>query len=160
MSETRSRSTWKLWVGILIGVLVTLAVLAALAIYAVGCAFGKVGQALQTDTKVAVRAVTTNGQLELDLTYGNEATGISMITFTDAAGNKLWEVTGQGSEKPAKVIYGQLPADGSLKQTFPEDGKPPPDIRGQTVKVEVDNRYQIALGPGHEMTQVTVTVPK
>jgi hypothetical protein len=69
-------------------------------------------------------------------------------------------VTGQGSEKPAKVIYGQLPADGSLKQTFPEDGKPPPDIRGQTVKVEVDNRYQIALGPGHEMTQVTVTVPK
>lgn len=160
MSETRSRSTWKLWVGILTGVLVTFAVLAALAIYAVGCAIGKVGQALQTDTKVAVRAVTTNGQLELDLTYGNEATGISMITFTDAAGNKLWEVTGQGSEKPAKVIYGQLPADGSLKQTFPEDGKPPPDIRGQTVKVEVDNRYQIALGPGHEMTQVTVTVPK
>jgi hypothetical protein len=160
MSETRSRSTWKLWVGILIGVLVTLAVLAALAFYAVGCAIGKVGQALETDTKVAVRPITTNGQLELDLTYGNEATGISMITFTDAAGNKLWEVTGQGSEKPAKVIYGQLPADGSLKQTFPEDGKPPQDIRGQTVKVEVDNRYQIALGPGHEMTQVTVTVPK
>jgi hypothetical protein len=160
MSETHSRSTWKLWVGILVGALVTLAVLAALAIYAVGCAIGKVGQALQTDTKVAVQAVTTNGQLELNLTYGNEATGISMITFTDAAGNKLWEVTGQGSEKPAKLIYGQLPADGSLKQTFPEDGKPPPDIRGQTVTIEVDNRYQVAFGPGHEMTKVTVTVPK
>ena len=35
MSETRSRSTWKLWVGILIGVLVTLAVLAALAVVVV-----------------------------------------------------------------------------------------------------------------------------
>jgi hypothetical protein len=160
MSETRSRSSLRFWLGLLVGVLIALAVLAALAIYAVGCAIGKVGQALQTDTKVAVRPITTNGQLELDLSYGNEATGISMITFTDAAGNKLWELSGQGWEKPAKVVYGQLPADGSLKQTFPEDGKSPPDIRGQTVKVEVDNRYQIALGPGHEMTQVTVTVPK
>jgi hypothetical protein len=160
MSETRSQSTWKLWVGILIGVLVTLAVLAALAIYAVGCAIGKVGQALETDTKVAVRAVTANGQLELDLTYGNEATGISLISFTDAAGDTLWELSGQGSEKPAKVVYGQLPADGSLKQTFPEDGKPPADIRGQTVVIKVNNRFQVAFGPGHEMTEVTVTVPK
>lgn len=160
MSETRSRSSLRFWLGLLVGVLIALAVLAALAVYAVGCAIGKVGQALQTDTKVAVRPVTTNGQLELDLTYGHEATGISMITFTDAAGNKLWEVSGQGTEKPAKVVYGQLPADGSFKQAFPEDGKPPPDIRGQTVKVQVDNRYQIALGPGHEMTEVTVTVPK
>ena len=160
MSEERSRSTLKVFLGILIGVLIMLALLAVLAVYALGCAIGKVGQALQTDTKVAVRAVTTNGQLELDLTYGNEATGISLITFTDAAGNKLWEVTGQGSEKPAKLIYGQLPADGSLKQTFPEDGKPPPDIRGQTVTVQVTNRFQVAFGPGQEMTDVTVPVPR
>src|SRR5262249_4053683 len=147
--------------GILIGVLLTLLVLAVLVVYVVGCAMGKVGQALQTDTKVAVRPTTANGHLQLDLTYGNEATGIVTITFTDAQGNTLWEVRGQGQEKPAKVVYGQLPADGSLQQTFPEKGAPPPpDVRGQTVQVRVVNRFQVALGPGQEVTDVTVTVPK
>lgn len=160
MSEAHSRSALKVFLGILVGVLLMLALLAVLAIYVLGCAIGKVGQALQTDTKVAVRAVTANGQLELDLTYGNEATGITTITVTDAAGNKLWEVAGQGSAKPAKVVYGQLPADGSLTQIFPEDGKPPPDIRGQTVQVRMTNRFQVAFGPGQEITDVTVAVPK
>ena len=160
MSETQSRSTLKVFLGILIGVLLVLGLFAVLAVYALGCAIGKVGQALQTDTKVAVQAITTNSQLELNLTDGTEATGIVTITFTDAAGNKLWEVAGSGSAKPAKVVYGQLPADGSLKQTFPEDGSPPKDIRGQTVTVRVTNRFQVAFGPGQEITDVTVPVPK
>jgi hypothetical protein len=58
------------------------------------------------------------------------------------------------------VVYGQLPADGSLKQTFPEDGSPPADIRGQTVQVRVTNRFQVAFGPGQEITDVSVAVPK
>jgi hypothetical protein len=160
MSETRSRSPLKFWLGLLVGVLIVLAVLAGVAVYVVGCTVVKVGQALQTDTKVAVRSVTTNGQLELDLTYGHEATGIVTITFTDASGHKLWEVAGQGTAKPAQVVYGQLPADGSLKQTFPDDGSPPKDIRGQTVTVVVTNRFQVAFGPGQEMTDVTVAVPE
>src|SRR5262245_47792126 len=130
MSEVRSRSALKVGLGIVAGVLFTLLVFAGIAVYAVGCAIGKVGQALQTDTKVAVRPVTSNGQPELDLTYGNEVTGIVTILFTDAAGERLWEVSSNGQAKPAKVVYGQLPADGSLTQVYPEDGKPPADIRG------------------------------
>ena len=160
MSETRSRSALKIWAGVLIGVLFTLLVLTGVVVYVVGCAIGQVGQALQTDTKVAVRPITTSGRLELDLSYGNEATGIVTITVTDAAGNRLWEVSGQGQEKPAKVIYGQLPEDGSLKQVYPEDGKPPADIRGQTVHVRVTNRFQVAFGPGQEVTDLIVEVPK
>jgi hypothetical protein len=158
--ETRSRSALKVWLGILIGVVLTLAVVAGLAIYAVGCTIARMGEALQTDTKVGVRATTASGQLELDLTYGNEATGISTITFTDADGTKLWEMAGQGVEKPAKLIYGQVPADGSLKQVFPEDGALPADVRGKTVHIRVNNRFQVAFGPGHEQTEVTVEVPK
>jgi hypothetical protein len=159
MSETRSRSALKFWLGILIGVLLTLAAIAGVAVYVVGCTIAKVGEGL-TDTKVGVRATTANGRLQLDLTYGNEVTGISTITFTDEDGNKLWEVAGQGVEKPAKLVYGQLPADGSLKQVFPEEGAPPADIRGKTVHVRVNNRFQVAFGPGHELTDVTVEVPK
>jgi hypothetical protein len=160
MSEVRSRSPLKFWLGLLVGVLITLALLAGVAVYAVGCTVVRVGQALPTDTKVAVRPVTTSGRLELDLAYGHEATGISTLTFTDAAGARLWEVAGNGSPKPARVVYGQLPADGSLRQTFPEDGQPPPDVRGRTVTVRVTNRFQVAFGPGQEVTDVTVAVPE
>jgi len=160
MTESRSRSYLKLSLGILLGVLVTLAVLAVLAVYVVGCTLTKVGEALQTDTKVGVHAAMANGLPELNLTYGKEATGIVTITFTDADGNKLWEVGGQGSAKLAKVVYGQLPTDGSLKQVFPEDGSPPADVRGKTVQVRVVNRFQVALGPGQEVTEMTVVVPK
>jgi hypothetical protein len=158
--EARSRSGLKFWLGILIGVVLTLLVLAGLAVYVVGCTLAKVGQALQTDTKVGVRATTSNGQLELDLSYGNEATGITTITVTDPTGKTLWEVSGQGTAKPAKVVYGQLPADGSLKQVSPDDGSPPPDIRGKTVQIRVVNRFQVAFGPGQEVTDLTVEVPK
>jgi hypothetical protein len=160
MSEARSRSALKVWLGILVAGLLTLLVLAGVALYAVGCTVAKVGQALQTDTKVGVRSITANGRLELDLTYGDETTGIATITFTDAAGEKLWEVIGNGQTKPAKVVYGQLPADGSLKQVFPDDGSPPADIRGKTVKVRVTNRFQVAFGPGQEITDLTVEMPK
>jgi hypothetical protein len=161
MTETRSRSALRFWLGILIGVILTLAVVAGVAIYAVGCAIGKVADAVRTDTKVAARATTADGRLELDLSYGTEATGIVTITVTNVDGEKLWEVTGQGaSSKPAKVVYGELPADGSLKQSFPEDGKPPPDIRGQTVQVRIVNRFQVAFGPGQEVTDLTVEIPK
>ena len=160
MTESRSRSAVKLWLGIILGVVFTLAVVWVVVVYAVGCALGKVGQALQTDTRVAVRPVTASGGLELHLRYGSEATGITTITFTDAQGDKLWEVSGQGSAKPPTVVYGQLPADGSLKQLFPEDGLPPADVRGRTVQVRVVNRFQVAFGPGQEVTDVTVEVPK
>jgi hypothetical protein len=160
MTEGRSRSALRVWLGILIGVLLTLAAVGWLAVYLIGCAIGKVGEALQTDTKVAVRATAVNGRLELDLTYGKDVTGLTTITVTDEEGNILWEVGGQGSAKPAKVVYGQLPEDGSLKQAFPVDGSPPMDIRGQTVQIRVVNRFQVAFGPGQEVTDVTVEVPK
>lgn len=160
MTETRSRSTLKLWLGIFIGVVVTLVVVAGVALYAVGCAIGKVGDALRTDTKVGVRATTANGQLELHLSYGNEVTGLVTILVTDSDGNRLWEVSGQGSAKPARVVYGEIPADGSLKQVFPEDGTPPASISGRTVQVRVVNRFQVALGTGQELTDMIVEVPK
>jgi hypothetical protein len=160
MTASRSRSALKLSLGNLIGVVLTLLVVAGVAVYVVGCTVAKVGEAFQTDTKVGVRATTANGRVELDLTYGKQATGITTITFTDSDGNKLWEVAGQGSAKPAKVVYGQLPADGSLKQVYPDDGSPPPDLRGKTVQVRVVNRFQVAFGPGQEVTDVTAVVPK
>jgi hypothetical protein len=160
MTESRSRSALKFWLGIVIGVLLTLLVVAGVAVYVVGCTVAKLGEAMQTDTKVGVNATTATGRLELDLTYGKEATGITTITFTDSDGNKLWEVAGQGSAKPAKVVYGQLPADGTLKQVFPEDGSLPAKSRGKTVQIRVVNRFQVAFGPGQEVTDVTVAVPK
>jgi hypothetical protein len=160
MSEKRSRSAVKIGLGILVGVLIMLALLAGVAVYVVGCTMAKVGEAIQTDTKVGVRTLTANGRLELDLTYGKEATGITTITFSDNNGNKLWEVAGQGQERPAKVVYGQLPADGSLRQVFPDDGSAPLDIRGKKVNIRVVNRFQVALGPGQEVTDVTMEVPK
>jgi hypothetical protein len=160
MTESRSRSAVKVGLGILFGVVFTLLVVGVVVVYMVGCAVGKVGESLQTDTKVAVIATTANGKMELDLSYGGKATGITTITVMDAQGDKLWEVSGQGTAKPAKVEYGQLPADGSLKQVFPEDGKPPADIHGKTVQVRVVNRFQVAFGPGQEITDVTVDVPK
>jgi hypothetical protein len=159
MTETRG-SAFRLGLGILLGVLLTLLVIGGVVVYLVGYAVGQMGQALQTDTKVGVQPTTANGQLELNLTYGMNATELTTLTVTDTAGNTLWEVTGHPSAKPAKVAYGQLPADGSLKQMFPEGGAPPADARGKTVQVRVVNRFQVALGPGQEVTDVTVEVPK
>jgi hypothetical protein len=160
MAEERSRSVLKIGLGILIGVLLMLLVIGGVAIYVVGCTVAKVGEALQTDTKVGVQATTTNGQLELGLSYGKEATQLNLVTVTDTAGNKLWEVSGAPSAKPAKIVYGKISADGSIKQVFPEDGSPPADIRGKTVNIRVVNRFQVALGPGQEVTDITVNVPK
>jgi hypothetical protein len=154
--EQRSRSSLKLWLGILIGVLATLALFACLAIYAVGCAVGKVAESLQTDTRVAAKASTANGVLELDLTYGNEVTGLATVTVSDMDGNKLWELV--GLEKPAKIVYGQVPPEG--KQVFPEGDKPPADIRGKKVLVRITNGFRVALGMGQEITDMTVEVPK
>jgi hypothetical protein len=160
MTEARSRSALKLGLGIFIGVLLTLLVVAGVVVYVVGCTVAKVGEALQTDTKVGVRPTTTNGRLELDLTYGNEATQLNTLTVTDAAGNTLWEVSGAPSAKPAKIVCGQIPADGSIKQVFPADGSPPADIRGKTVHIRVFNGFRVAFGPGQEVTDVSIEVPK
>src|SRR5262245_34705177 len=97
MTQNRSRSGIWVGLGIVAGVLFTLLLLAGTTIYALGCAIGKVGEALQTDTRVEARAMTANGPLELELSYGDEVTGITTITFTDDEGNTLWEVAGQGS---------------------------------------------------------------
>ena len=154
--ERRSRSRLKLWLGIFIGVVLMLVLFAGLAIYAVGCAVGKVGEALQTDTRVAARATTANGVMKLDLTYGNEVTTLATVTVSDVEGNKLWEVG--GLDKPATIVYGQVPPGG--KQVFPEDGQPPADIRGKKVLVRIVNGFRVAFGPGQEVTDVTVEDPR
>lgn len=158
MSESRSRL--RPWLYVLLGVAVTLLMVGGVAVFLVGRAVVEIGKALETDTRVGVRPRTADGRLELDLTFGNEATGLTSVTVTDPAGETLWELTTQGQEKPAKVVYGQVPADGPFKQTVPRDGSPPPDLRGRTVQVRVVNRYQVAFGPGQEVTDLTVEVPK
>jgi hypothetical protein len=93
--------------------------------------------------------------LELDLTSGNEVTTLATVTVSDMDGNRLWEV---GSlDKPAKIVYGQVPPGG--KQVFPEVGKPPLDP-GQKGAGEDRQRVPVAFGPGQEVTDVTVEVPK
>ena len=157
--EGRTRSRLLIWLGVILLVLLAACGVAG---YLIWSAVTKVGGALSTDTRVGVRPVTTGGQLELHLTYGNEATGIVTVTVTDEAGNRLWEIDGQGQSKPAKIVYGQLPADPAVpwRQEFPENGQPPADIRGKTVKIRVVNRFQVAFGPGQELTDLTVQVPE
>src|SRR5215217_543583 len=141
LMQGRTRSRLWLWLGV---ILLALLVACGVGAYLIWAAAVKVGDALSTDTRVGVRAVTTNGQLELHLTYGKEATGLATVTFLDPEGNRLWEINGQGQSKPGRIVYGQLPADPTMpwRQEFPENGPPPADIRGKTVNIRVTNRFQ------------------
>jgi hypothetical protein len=40
------------------------------------------------------------------------------------------------------------------------DGRPPPDIRGQRSKVRIDTRSSIPFGPGVEIAEAEIDVPK
>jgi hypothetical protein len=118
--------------------------------------------ALSTETTVAIQPKANKNPVELDLTYGKDVTNVALVVVTDAEGNELWRLRGGGQEKPATIVYGVVPTDAhkTWKQEFPEDGKPPADIRGKQVKVDINVGYNIAFGPGHNSTVVEINVPK
>lgn len=99
-----------------------------------------------------------NGQVDFDLVYGRETTGINSFLLSDSTGKRIWELTGGGEAKPAKVVYGQVPA--GWKQVFPVGDENLPDIRGTKVKVRIDTRFHVAFGPGVEVNEGEVDVPK
>ncbi|HJZ92366.1 MAG TPA: hypothetical protein VKE40_15930 [Gemmataceae bacterium] len=157
--QSRTRSRLLIWLGVIVLVLL---VAGAAVVYVVGMAVGTLGKALVPETHVAVTPKTSNGQLELELSYGKNVTGLDKVTVLDVEGNKLWEISAPGTGKPGKVVYGQVPTepDVAWQQNFPEGGKPPADIRGKTVQVKIDQRFLVAIGVGHELTEVTVEMPK
>jgi hypothetical protein len=57
-------------------------------------------------------------------------------------------------------VYGQVPAgeDVRLTQLVPEDGGPPPSLRGRRVKVTVYWRYKEHLGTGPQSAEAVFDV--
>ncbi|OWK42233.1 hypothetical protein FRUB_04311 [Fimbriiglobus ruber] len=99
-----------------------------------------------------------NGQIEFDLVYGRETTGIVRFIISDPDGTPVWELSGGSQNKPPKVVYGQVPV--GWTQVFPAGNVAPPEIRGRRVKVRIDTRYQIPFGPGVEVNEGDVNIPQ
>lgn len=103
-----------------------------------------------------------NGQVEFDVLYGREATGLVKFTVSDPdTGKPLWVLVGPGQHKVPKFVYGQVPTDPvyNWTQELPADGAPPPDVRGKRVKVQVLTRFQVMFGPGQEINERVIEVP-
>jgi hypothetical protein len=162
--EPRGRSRVWMWVaGILVGLTVAGVVVVGLVVAGVVAGVVQIGKALSTETEVMIRPQAVNGQVEFELTYGKDLTGLSVFIVQDAGGNELWRLDAAGSDaKPPKVVYGVVPTDpaGAWKQVAPADGKPPADIRGRHIKVEANCRYIIAMGAGHQSTRAEFDIPK
>ncbi len=146
------------------GTLLTVLAVIGVVIWIVIAGLWKIGAALSSDTQSFVRLnpAVLIGPPEFDLTYGKDVTDLSVFIVKDSQGNVLWTLSGNNSLTPAKIVYGTLPAGpaGSWKQDFPLDNKAPRDIRGKSIQVEIDCRYNIALGPGHQRNDAEFDIPK
>jgi RNA polymerase sigma factor (sigma-70 family) len=115
------------------------------------------------DWGLAVRTRVIDGQVQFDVAYGRNVTGISAFIVEDEQGNPLWSVRASGQNNIKKITYGVVPVDRNYagrQQEVPADGTKPEDIRGKKVRIEVDYRDMALFGPGTEVYRDTVEVPK
>ncbi len=162
--SAKPRTRRRVWLGVvLLLALVVAGVLVYLSWPALASRFGVAsGPAPPSNTRAAFQTKVANGQVEFEMAYGRDVTGIVRVTVTDPDGTLLWVLSGPGQGRTPKVVYGVVPADGQFRwvQEWPVDGRPPPDIRGPRVKVRIDTRFSIPFGPGVEIAEAEIDVPK
>lgn len=103
-----------------------------------------------------------DGRVEFDLEYGREVVGVNKFAVSEPGGKPLWVLTGSSGGRLPKIVYGKVPVEPGQKwtQEFPEGCASPVDIRGKTVKVQVDAQRRLAFGLGRESSEGEVVVPK
>jgi hypothetical protein len=104
-----------------------------------------------------------DGKVELRLKYGRNITGLVKLLVKDKDGKPLWTVAASGQTPIRKITYGEAPVDPCYKgepQEYPPDDKQPKDIRGKEVQIQVRYRFNSLLGPGVEIYDKTIIVPK
>ena len=161
--EPKKRSRVWAWVlGILLGLTIAGVAVVGVVMFFVVAGVVQLGKALSTETEATIRMQTANGQVEFEMGYGKDVTGLSVFLVQDVEGNELWRLSGRSDQKPPKVVYGVVPDEpaGAWEQVFPADGKPPPDIRGKHVRIEANCRFIVAFGAGHQSTYAEFDIPK
>lgn len=114
---------------------------------------------------VARGATVKDGKVVFDLEYGRRVTGLVQFIVKDENGKTLWSVRASGQTPIKQVTYGVVPADPSYdptylkQQAYPEDGQPPADIRGKTVRLRIDYRF-VQFGAGVEIYEIPLQIPK
>jgi RNA polymerase sigma-70 factor (ECF subfamily) len=112
----------------------------------------------------AVRGVAVkDGKVEFELAYGRNVTGIVRFVVEDGAGQRRWVVAGSGQNDIRRVTYGVVPFDRSFagrQQEFPRENAAPADVRGQTVRLQVHYRVSTPLGPGVEIYEAALAIPR
>jgi hypothetical protein len=85
--------------------------------------------------------------------------GLLQFTVEDESGKRLWDVK-TSYYKGHAITYGVLPTGGStvIRQDFPPNDQPPPDIRGKTVRVSIEYQYDDPI-PSARTFKKTVQVP-
>jgi RNA polymerase sigma factor (sigma-70 family) len=106
-----------------------------------------------------------DGQIDFEFDYGRRVQGISRFVVADSAGNRLWAINGSTQNGIRSITYGVPPADKThflrvQQQEFPEKNQKPADIRGKEVRIKVSYTHSTFLGPGQEIYETTVEVPK
>lgn len=142
------------WIG---GILFAVLALGLIGVVVVVAGIVKIGEALSTETDVAVRMTTEGEQVQFALVYGKDINCLNVFIVRDSDGTELWKLEEVGEPKPARLVYGVVPNGG--KQTVPKEGVPP-DVRGKRVTVEASCRYIIAMGAGNQSSRAEFDVPK
>lgn len=152
------------WLGVaLLAALVVAGALLYLSWSAIASRFGTGGGPVApSGTQSAFQTKVTNGQVEFEITYGRDVTGVVRVTVTEPTdGTLLWVLSGPGQGRTPKIVYGVVPADGQFRwvQEWPTGGVPPPDVRGRRVKVRIETRF-VRFGAGVEIAEAEIDVPK
>jgi hypothetical protein len=110
-----------------------------------GCAFGP---------QIDVNASSRGDQIVFDIPHRG-INGLLEFAVLDEKGGTLWSVD-LNYERGTQITYGVLPKTG--KQVHPPKGTKPPDIRGQTVIVDVHYQYDEAV-PSAGSFRKTLNIP-
>ena len=87
--------------------------------------------------RVDVSAKFEDGEVVFDISH-REVNGLLNFKVKDDQGRVLWGLE-LNYEKGHKIVYGRVPNTG--RQNSPPPPAKPPEIRGQTVTVEVHYQY-------------------
>ena len=142
-------------------ILLLVVVVVGVGLYLAYSTVQNVANQLTTDTTTTFRPRTSAGRVEFAMTYGKNVMNLAKFTVSDVQGNRLWELECHGADKPAVVVYGELPPGTAreYEQKYPPEGAKPAEIRGSPVRVEVNVRFNSPMGLGHELYRGEFNIP-